>query len=91
LERGRELEVPLPPCPVCAGPTGRWSGYERHLRGERDRLIWIPRVRHGSCEVDADASFQGDQYQVDAAMVGRQVELHGAWWAVRASNPRPPR
>jgi len=51
VERGHELEVPRPPCPLCAGPTGRWLGYERHLRGERDRLIWIPWVRCGSCEV----------------------------------------
>lgn len=49
VERGRELEAPRPPCPSCSGPTGSWSGYERHLRGERDRLIWIPRVRCVAC------------------------------------------
>ena len=51
VAHGRELEVPRPPCPLCSGPTGRWSGYERHLRDERDRLIWIPRVRCGACGV----------------------------------------
>ncbi len=51
VEHGRELEVPRPPCPLCSGPTGRWSGYERHPRDGRDRLIWIPRVRCGVCGV----------------------------------------
>ena len=51
IEHGRELEAPRPPCPLCSGPTGRWSGYERHLRDGRDRLIWIPRVRCGVCGV----------------------------------------
>jgi len=49
IERGRELEVPRPPCPLCSGPTRSGSGYERHLREERDRLIWIPRVRCSAC------------------------------------------
>lgn len=48
---GRELEVPRPACPRCSGQTGRWSGYERHLRVDRDRLIWIPRVRCSTCGV----------------------------------------
>jgi len=51
VEHGRELEVPRPPCPLCSGPTGYWSGYERHLRDGGDRLIWIPRVRCGVCGV----------------------------------------
>lgn len=51
VERGREIEPPRPRCPHCSGPTGGWSGYERHLRDERDRLIWIPRVRCGACGV----------------------------------------
>ena len=41
VERGREIESPRPSCPLCSGPTGGWSGYERHLRDERDRLIWM--------------------------------------------------
>jgi Homeodomain-like domain len=51
IERGREIEAPRPPCPLCAGATGAWSGYERHLRVDRDRLIWVPRVRCKSCGV----------------------------------------
>lgn len=51
VEHGREIEAPRPPCPLCSGPTRRWWGYERHLRDERDRLIWIPRVRCGVCGV----------------------------------------
>ncbi len=51
IARGREIEVPRLDCPLCAGPTGAWSGYERHLRDKRDRLIWIPRVRCGACGV----------------------------------------
>jgi len=49
IEHGREVEAPRPPCPLCSGPTPSWSGYERHLRDERDRLIWIPRVRCAAC------------------------------------------
>lgn len=43
--RGRDVDAPRPACPSCAGPTQRWQGYRRHLRDDRDRLIWIPRVR----------------------------------------------
>jgi len=49
IELGRGVEAPRPPCPLCSGPTRSWSGYERHLREERDRLIWIPRVRCTAC------------------------------------------
>jgi transposase-like protein len=49
--RGREVDAPRPACPSCAGPTQRWSGYRRHVREERDRLIWVPRVRCRSCGI----------------------------------------
>lgn len=49
--RGRAIETPRPACPLCAGPTQRWHGYLRHLRDDRDRLIWIPRLRCTSCGV----------------------------------------
>ena len=29
---GREVEVPRPVCPSCAGPLVFWSGYWRHVR-----------------------------------------------------------
>lgn len=48
---GRRIETPRPACPLCAGPTVRWHGYLRHLRDERDRLIWVPRLRCTSCGV----------------------------------------
>jgi hypothetical protein len=46
----RDLEVPRPECPSCAGPTVFWSGYERVLRaGGRDRRLWVRRVRCRLC------------------------------------------
>ena len=85
VERGRELEVPRPPCPLCAGPTGRWSGYERHLRGERDRLIWIPRVRCGSCAVtQALLPWFVLARRWDAVeVIGRALELVAEGWGHR--------
>lgn len=50
-ERGREVEPPRPACPLCSGPTQRWHGYLRHIRDDRDRLIWIARVRCTACGV----------------------------------------
>jgi hypothetical protein len=51
VELGRKIEAPTPACPLCSGPTGPWPGYERHLRGERDRLIWVARIRCRECAV----------------------------------------
>lgn len=51
VARGRDIESPRPACPRCAGPTVGWHGYLRHVRDERDRLIWIPRVRCTACGV----------------------------------------
>lgn len=48
---GQRIEPPRPACPLCGAPTQRWHGYRRHLRDDRDRLIWIPRVRCSSCLV----------------------------------------
>ena len=49
--RGRQVEAPRPACPRCGGPTQRWHGYLRHVRDDRDRLIWIARVRCTACGV----------------------------------------
>src|SRR5215470_18717768 len=49
VERGRQIEAPRPACPECAGTMQGWYGYYRHLREDRDRLIWIPRVRCREC------------------------------------------
>ena len=34
---GREVEVPPPVCPSCAGPLVFWSGYWRHVRWRQAR------------------------------------------------------
>ena len=47
---GREVEVPRPVCPSCAGPLVFWSGYWRHVRAAgRCPKIFVPRVRCGLC------------------------------------------
>jgi transposase-like protein len=49
---GREVEVPRPVCPSCAGPLVFWSGYWRHVRAAgRCRKIFVPRLRCGPCRV----------------------------------------
>jgi len=48
---GRHIEPPRPACPLCGGPTQRWHGYLRHIRDDRDRLIWIARLRCTACGV----------------------------------------
>jgi transposase-like protein len=85
VERGRELEVPRPRCPRCAGPTGSWSGYERHLRGERDRLIWIPRVRCGSCAVTQALLPWFVLYRRwdEAEVIGSALEMAAEGWGHR--------
>lgn len=47
---GRDVEVPRPDCPRCAGATTRWAGYHRFVRaGGMCRPIFVPRVRCGRC------------------------------------------
>jgi hypothetical protein len=47
---GREVEVPRPVCPRCAGATTWWSGYHRFVRsGGASRAIFVPRARCGVC------------------------------------------
>ena len=49
---GREVEVPRPVCPSCAGPLVSWSGYWRHVRvAGRCWKIFVPRLRCGRCGV----------------------------------------
>lgn len=85
IERGQKIESPRPPCPLCSGPTGSWSGYERHLRGDRDRLIWIPRVRCGGCGVTQAllpwfvVAWRWDVVEV----IGRALELAAEGWGHR--------
>ena len=49
---GRAVRVPRPQCPSCSSPVVFWSGYWRHVRRrERERRIFIPRVRCRGCGV----------------------------------------
>jgi transposase-like protein len=49
---GRAVKVPRPECPSCSSPVVFWSGYWRHVRWqERERKIFIPRVRCRACGV----------------------------------------
>ncbi len=49
---GRAVVVPRPQCPSCSSPVVFWSGYWRHVRWqERERKIFIPRVRCRGCGV----------------------------------------
>ena len=49
---GRAVKVPRPQCPSCLVPVVFWSGYWRHVRRqERERKIFIPRVRCRACGV----------------------------------------
>jgi Homeodomain-like domain-containing protein len=85
IKHGRGIETPRPACPLCAGATGSWSGYERHLRDERDRLIWIPRVRCGACGVTQAllpwfvVARRWDVVEV----IGRALELAAEGWGHR--------
>src|SRR6516225_4181482 len=49
---GRAVKAPRPECPSCLVPVVFWSGYWRHVRRqERERKIFIPRVRCRACGV----------------------------------------
>src|SRR6266478_5347054 len=49
---GRAVRVPRPQCSSCSSPVVFWSGYWRHVRWqERERKIFIPRVRCRGCGV----------------------------------------
>ena len=51
---GREVEVPRPDCPSCAGPLVFWSGYWRHVRAAGWPAAGrssCPGLRCGPCRV----------------------------------------
>jgi len=83
---GREVDAPRPACPLCGGPTQRWHGYLRHVRDDRDRLIWIPRVRCTRCGVTRALlpSFVLPGRWDAVAHIGQAVEL-----AARGIGHRP--
>jgi transposase-like protein len=78
--RGRDIDPPRFACPRCGGPTVRWHGYRRHLRDERDRLIWIARLRCTRCGVTQALlpSFTLPRRWDGVADVGRAAELAAA-------------
>jgi hypothetical protein len=78
--RGRDVDAPRPVCPRCAGPTQRWHGYPRHVRDDRDRLIWVARVRCTACGVTHSLlpSFVLPRRWDGVAHVGRAAELMAA-------------
>jgi hypothetical protein len=57
----------------------RWSGYARHVRDERDRLIWIARLRCTGCGVTHALlpSFVLPGRWDAVAHIGKAVELAG--------------
>jgi hypothetical protein len=77
---GRDVDAPRPRCPVCGGATQRWHGYLRHVRDDRDQLIWIARVRCTSCGVTQALlpSFVLPRRWDAVAHVGRAAELAAA-------------
>ena len=85
VEQGREVEAPKPACPGCGGRVQRWHGYRRHLRGDRDRLIWVPRVRCTGCGRTQAllpwfvVPWRWDEVEV----IGRAVELAAQAWGHR--------
>ena len=91
---GRDVDPPVVRCPACGGPTGAWSGYERHLRADVLLVIFVPRVRCRDCgRTDAllpwfVASRRWDTVDV----IGAALELSAAGQGVRriaASIGRP--
>ena len=49
---GRDVVLPRPDCPSCAGPMTFWSGYQRHVReAGRCWRIFVPRARCARCRV----------------------------------------
>jgi hypothetical protein len=87
VERVGEIELPRPRCPdpACAGATQGWHGYERHLREDRDRLIWVPRVRCTACGVTHALvpwfvlPWHWDRVDV----IGQALELAARGWSQR--------
>ncbi len=83
--RGREVDPPQVTCPACGGPTGRWSGYLRHLRAEGLLRIFVPRVRCRRCgRTDALLPWFVTPYRWDTVdVIGAALERHVAGDGVR--------
>lgn len=87
IERIDEIALPRPRCPdpACAGVMHFWHGYRRHLRDDRHRLIWIPRVCCTVCGMTHALlpwfvlPFKWDRVEV----IGRALELAARGWGHR--------
>jgi hypothetical protein len=82
---GRAVEPPTVVCPRCGGPTGRWSGYLRHLRDTELHCIFVPRVRCRRCgRTDALLPWFVTPYRWDSVeVIGGALERSAAGDGVR--------
>ncbi len=82
---GREVTAPRVSCPRCGGPTGRWSGYLRHLRDAELHRIFVPRVRCRRCgRTAALLPWFVTPYRWDSVdVIGQALELSVAGQGVR--------
>lgn len=83
--QGRDIGAPAVRCPACGGPTGPWSGYQRHLRADGLHRIFVPRVRCRDCgRTDALLPWFLVPYRYDTIdVIGAALELSVAGTGVR--------
>ena len=82
---GRAIAAPAVRCPACGGPTGPWSGYQRHLRADALLVVFVPRVRCLDCgRTDALLPWFVAPYRYDTVdVIGAALELHVGGAGVR--------
>ncbi len=82
---GRDVDPPAVRCPACGGPTGPWSGYQRHLRADGLLRVFVPRVRCRDCgRTDALLPWFVVPYRYDTVdVIGAALELHVTGAGVR--------
>ncbi len=74
---GRDVGAPAVRCPACGGPTGPWSGYQRHLRADALVRVFVPRVRCRDCgRTDALLPWFVTPHRYDTVdVIGAALEL----------------
>lgn len=82
---GRDVGPPAVRCPACGGPTGPWSGYQRHLRADELHVVFVPRVRCRDCgRTDALLPWFVAPYRYDSVdVIGAALELSAGGQGVR--------
>lgn len=82
---GRDVGPPAVRCPACGGPTGRWSGYRRHLRADVLLVVFVPRVRCRDCgRTDALLPWFVVPYRYDSVdVIGAALDLSVTGLGVR--------